>query len=321
MKNVKTLESVMSAYYPEQEYVIDRLIPEASITILSGTSRSYKTYTLLHMAICVARGDVLFGQFGSQQTGVLVIDEENGERLLQKRLFQLGALADLPIYFMSYSGFTTSDDDIDSLIETCKDKNIKFVIVDSLIRIHNGEENSAKDMSKVFKQLRRVTESGIALLVTQHNRKQNGYSSGAGDSMRGSTDIMAAIDSHIGVSRKNKWYLTFDQTKQRYDVELDPFGVKVNATDTTFEFEYLGQSDENVDNSEVIRLATIELLSEHGTLNQRDLLTKLKERDIPVNEHKLRELLKFWVIEKMLQKPTTVGKEGKFYALSEQKNE
>ena len=95
---IKPIDELMGQYYPEQEYIVDRLIPDASITILSGTSRSFKTYTLLEIAISVAKGEPLFGQFETLHGGVLVIDEENGERLLQKRLYQLGATVDLPIY-------------------------------------------------------------------------------------------------------------------------------------------------------------------------------------------------------------------------------
>ena len=81
--NIKQLDELMSQDYPDQEYIVDRLVPASSITILSGQSRSFKTYTLLDMALCVASGRPLFGQFATQETGILIIDEENGERLLQ----------------------------------------------------------------------------------------------------------------------------------------------------------------------------------------------------------------------------------------------
>ena len=305
----------MSNRYPEQEYVVDSLVPEASITILSGTSRSYKTYTLLHMAISIANGGALFGKFTTQQGGVLVIDEENGERLLQKRLLQLGVQGDLPVHFLSFSGFKTSDEHISEVLTACKEKDIKLIIIDSLIRVHGGDENSAKDMSKVFKQLRNFTEKGIAVLVTQHNRKQGAYSGGTGDEMRGSSDIMAAVDSHIGVVRKNKWYLTFNQTKQRYDEELDPFEVKVNATPNTFEFEYLGPIKGNGDSVDVIQSAVEQLLNDCGSLNQKQLLTSLSEMGISINEHKLRDLLRRWVNEGALPQPIAGDGNTKLYHL------
>ena len=312
---IKPLRHIMSRYYPEQEYVVDGIVPEASITILSGTSRSYKTYTLLHMATSVASGTMMFGTFATRQTGVLIIDEENGERLLQKRLFQLGSASDLPVHFLSFGGFNTSDTYIGEVLRACKKNDIKLIIIDSLIRIHSGDENSAKDMSKVFKQLRRFTENGIAVLVTQHNRKQGAYGGNTGDEMRGSSDIMAAVDSHIGVVRKNKWYLTFTQTKQRYDEELDPFEIKVNATHATFNFEYLGTTKSSADTSELIWGAIEQLLTNNESLSQKQLLANLADMGVGTNEHKLRELLRRWVNEGALPQPHAGDGNTKLYHL------
>jgi len=311
--NVSSLEQVMNRHYPEQEYVVDGLIPEASITILSGTSRSYKTYTLLHLAVCVAQGKMLFEKFATQQTGVLVIDEESGERLLQKRLYQLGAPMELPVHFLSFSGFDISDKYIEQVLNICNEKGIKLIILDSLIRVHSGDENSAKDMSKVFKQFRQFTENGIAVLVTQHNRKQGTNAISTGDEMRGSSDIMAAIDSHIGVVRKNKWYLTFNQTKQRYDEELEPFEVKANVTPTTFEFEYLGKLKGSEDTTDIVQSSIIQLLTTYETLNQKQLIEKLAEMSVSINEHKLRELLRRWVSEGTLPPPYSGDGNTKLY--------
>lgn len=315
--SIKPLDQLMGQYYPEQEYIVDRLIPDASITILSGTSRSFKTYALLEIALSVARGEPLFGQFSSQQSGVLVIDEENGERLLQKRLYQLGATVDLPIHFVALQGFQLDDKHIDAALLACEARNIKLVIIDALIRIHDADENSAREMSKVFRKLRRFTEADVAVLVTQHNRKQGANNSGSSNEMRGSSDILAAVDSHIGVIRKDKWYLYFDQTKQRYDVELDPFEVKVSVDEMEFRFEYLGAVKSKIDKSEILRSAVIKLLSQNKQLRQKDLLEELEKLDIKTNEHTLRGLLNRWVAEGLIAPPVAGAGNTKLYSLSE----
>lgn len=317
MDPIKKLDALMRQQFPEQTYIVERLIPDSSITIFSGYSRSFKTYTLLQIAIDIASGNPLFGHFPTQQTGVLVIDEENGQRLLQKRLLQLGVTEDLPIYFTPQMGFDLSDQTIDNVLLSCKTNGIKLVIIDSLIRVHGSDENSAREMSKVFKQLRRFTEKDVAVLVTQHNRKQGNVHAGTSNEMRGSSDILAAVDSHIGVIRKDKWYLTFDQTKQRYDVELDPFEVKVTADEDSFIFEFLGIKQTHVDKSEILRTAVIDLLNEHKQLRQKDLLEKLAELDIKTNEHNLRSLLGRWVAEGLLLPPLSGTGNTKFYRLGE----
>lgn len=302
--NIKQLDELMSQDYPDQEYIVDRLVPASSITILSGQSRSFKTYTLLDMALCVASGRPLFGQFATQETGILIIDEENGERLLQKRLKQLNATENLPIYVTSFGGFHLDDNHIEQVLNFCSEKNIGFIIIDALIRIHNADENSAKDMSKVFQKLRAFTKQDIAVLVTQHHRKMGANGDmGAGNNLRGSSDILAAIDSHIGVNRKDNLYLTFTQDKQRYDVELDPFQVKVNVDDDGFQFEYLGLFRKPADKSAILYSAVIDSLTEHAELLQGELQEKLAERGVATNEHELRKLLNRWVAEGALPQP------------------
>lgn len=318
MGHIKTMGTLMSEKFPEQVYLVDRIIPDSAITIMSGASRAFKTYTLLETAIAVASGKKLFGQFETQLVGVLIIDEENGDRLLQKRLKQLGADDSLPIHFSSLQGFTLEDKKIKEILNYCVNNSIGLVIIDSLIRIHGSDENSSRDMSKVFKQLRQFTEEGIALLVTQHNRKQGNFNTGAGNEMRGSSDILAAVDSHIGVVRKNKLYLQFDQSKQRYDLELDPFEVKVTVDNDNFSFEYLGTINSRIDQTDILRTAVISLLKEVGPLSQTDIEVRLRKLEINTNEHKLRALLKRWVAEELLLPPIkgSVGN-TKLYKLNE----
>lgn len=321
MDNFKTIDQLMSQHYPDQEYIVDRLIPASSITILSGQSRSFKTYTLLEIALAAAKSEPLFGQFNTQRTGVLIIDEENGERLIQKRLKQLHADDDLPIYISSFGGFQLDDSHIEQVLNFCTENSVGLVIIDALIRVHSADENSARDMSKVFQKLRNFTQQDVAVLVTQHHRKMGTMNTGAGNEMRGSSDILAAVDSHVGVARKEKFYLTFTQEKQRYDVELDPFQVKVNVDEDNFSFEYLGAFRKPLDKSAILLPAIIDLLGEHGQLMQGELLEKLAEQNIATNEHELRRLLNRWVAEGALPQPIKGRGNSKYYQLEEARDE
>lgn len=144
----------MGESYPEQEYIVDRIVPCASITILSGQSRSFKTYALLEIALSVANGSPLFDTFPTIQTPVLMIDEENGGRLLQKRLRQLDADKELPVFTSSFGSFHLDDKHIEETIKACEPLGVKLIIIDALIRVHSSDENSAREMSKVFQKLR-----------------------------------------------------------------------------------------------------------------------------------------------------------------------
>lgn len=324
MVNFKTLETLLTQVYPEQMYLVDRLVPEAGITILSGSPGVFKTYNLLQIAMCLANGEPYLGRFATQQTNVLIIDKENGDFLLTKRLFELGADPELPIFFTENMQFELTDDSVTEMVEKCIELDIKLVIIDSLIRVHSSEENSSKEMSQVFNRLRRFTEAGIAVLVTQHHRKQgaNGFGN-MREMIRGSSDIPAASDSNISIVRKDKGdtsYLVFHQTKQRYDRELAPFEVEVIADEdaNTVCFEYVGESESRADISETLaKEATIKALAETWPLNQKELREKLTSNKVKINEHKLRSYLTLWIEQGLLAPPKKGSGSTKLYQLNE----
>lgn len=317
MNNLKTIGELMAQKYPDTVYIVDRLIPAESITILSGQSRSYKTYALLDIAIAVASQKLLFGHFGTTQASVLIINEEDGEKLLQQRFRQLGVARDdeLPIYISALNDFKLEDDQINQTLRLCSEKGINLVIIDSLIRVHSADENSARDMSKVFAQLRKFTKAGVAVLVTQHHRKANAHSTGGASEMRGSSDILAAVDSHIGVRRapNDKMLLTFTQEKQRFDIELEPFQVRAEMSDGSFRFEYFGGFEKQQDKTKILLDSVIELLKVHGQLMQADLLKYLLAQGVATNEHELRNALRFWISKGELPRPNRGKGKSKLY--------
>ena len=308
----------MAQEFPEQEYIVDRLIPDAGITILSGTAGSFKTYTLLQIAISVAGGMSLFEQFSTQQTGVLIIDEENGERLIQKRLRQLGVNEELPIYFTPRTGFKLTDEHIQNVILSCKAHDVGLVIIDSLVRVHSADENSSREMAKVYEKVRHFTQQGVAVLITHHNRKQGAFSGNAGAEMRGSSENLAAVDSHIGVTARKETYLRFEQSKQRYDKNLGKFEVKIISDEDSFRFEYLGGLENAPDKTEVLQVAVTKLLGENKQLSQKDLLKQLEVSGNKTNEHTLRNLLNSWIMEGLLLPPISSTGNTKLYSLNEE---
>ncbi len=173
MDPILPIKDLMAKQYPAQKWLVDKLIPASGITILSAEPGSYKTYLLLEAALAVVSGRPLFGQFDTTKTGVLMIDMENGEALLQQRLRELGTPdnEDLPIYFASRREFTVDKENIELAILNCKAYDVGLLMIDSLVRVHQGDENTAGDMAKVFEMLRQIADEGIAVLITHHNRK------------------------------------------------------------------------------------------------------------------------------------------------------
>lgn len=294
MIKINPISDLLDRKFPDQEYVIDRLIPAGGITILSGQASSYKTWILLEAALKVAAGEPLFGRFATSQAGVLILDEESGERQLHKRLKLLGADKELPVYYQSYEGFTLNDDNVDYIKEVCANNNIRLLIIDSLSRIHTGDENQSSTTSEIFKYLRSFSAAGIAVLIIHHHRKTTQNSRGnISQELRGNSDILASADIHIAVTR-NENQITVTQTKQRLDPEIKPFvlNIPIDEEATSFTFELVGDVPALKDKNALEIKECIKTYLSLGTeATQSELLTAIKMADIRVNEHKLRTIL------------------------------
>ena len=70
---------------PPLEWLVNSVISEASLNFLVGEPGSKKTYAALDMAICVALG-IDWLEFQTTQGTVLIIDEDNGEYQISKRI-------------------------------------------------------------------------------------------------------------------------------------------------------------------------------------------------------------------------------------------
>ena len=290
-KNPITLKELLNTEFPEQQWLVESLVPADGITIMAAEPGSYKTYMLLDIAIKVTQGEPLFDKFATEKSNVLMVDEDNGGWLLNRRLKQLGAKSkeDLPIYFYSNEGFLIDEKNITKLLARCEELNVKLLMIDCLAQVHELDENVSGDMSKIFRQLRRFKAKGIAVLITQHNRKPGTNKGSMRHEMRGSSAILASADSQVALSRDED-LVTVEQGKQRFEKELKPFDLRVSDSKDEFSFTYLGSSEEGKVRD--LEASILSLLGEHGRLFQKQIFELLTKAGVPVNTHKLGKLLK-----------------------------
>lgn len=226
-----SLDDLMSMEFPENKWVIEKLIPLQGITIIAGAPGNFKTWILLSMAISISKGEDFLGKFPSLKSNILIIDEENPLYMIKDRSKLLGAAKALSIDIISQRGFLIEDDAwIKRILDICESKKIDVIFFDSLIRIHQAEENSATNMSNVFRRIKRFCRAGKTVIITHHERKEGAIKSSGQNRLRGSSDISAAVDSHLTVRKikdddKNK--LAIEQPKLRQEQEIEPFEVSI----------------------------------------------------------------------------------------------
>jgi predicted ATP-dependent serine protease len=146
------------------------------------------------------------------------------------KLGQKEDLRDLPICFSTLEGLKVdTEQDRAKLRGTIKKYGAKLVVIDSFVRIHGGDENSVVDISKVTEALSRIArEEDCAIVVAHHTRKKGLALNEPGDRLRGTSEIKAALDVHLFVSREKGGAIKIRHDKARFGKTVEPLLVKLS---------------------------------------------------------------------------------------------
>lgn len=282
---VQSISKLLAKQFPESKWLVEKLVPESSLVLMSAAPASFKTWLALEISLCVADGKSLFDIFPATQGNVLICDEESGERMLQDRFKKLGVEnADEPwkeqqIFYLSRIGRQVDDEYMKELTSECLRYDIKLVIFDSLVRFHNARENDASEMAKILNFFKTLNDKGIATLVLHHNRKSSSGVGGGGDMIRGSSDILASCDVHLSVNRRKK-KITISQTKNRYMEEITPFSVQLRVVDEGRSvFEYLGEENEKAEQATELRNLLLRKVAENPGINKSQLISSISQEN------------------------------------------
>lgn len=245
------VRDIIKQTYPDNKWLIESLIPTETITIISGAPASFKSWICHHLAVSVAWRQDFLGHFKVPfRYNVLILDKENHERDLKERFVALDMPEDSSIQFSFDEDMLLTDPKaVEELMKKLRENDIGLLIIDSLRRFHRGDENDAGQMSLIFDNLRRITNTGVSVIVIHHNRKEpvGGFSSP--NSVRGSSDILAATDCLIALEYiKQDGVIGFTQHKLRQAKQHDDFAAKIitdEETQTKMQFEYVGEYDKN----------------------------------------------------------------------------
>jgi KaiC/GvpD/RAD55 family RecA-like ATPase len=278
---------ILTHDFGEESWVVESLIPKQGMTALSGNPGDFKTWISIHIALCVARGIPVLDKFPVTQGAVLIIDEEDSLRHIQKRLNALGAKDTDQIYYLSQGGIRVDDkEESDAILKIVQEHHIRLLILDSLVRVHGQDENDAKSMAKVFAMLQKILKADASILFTHHHRKQQGFgSSNLGQMMRGSSDILAAVDSHLMLEKKRDEpdRLILKHSKSRQAEALEPSEIRILKENVGEDgkpcpsgFEYAGGYDEKKKKAEEVAMAVVTILSE-GMKSRAEIHEMLKE--------------------------------------------
>ncbi len=240
--NPFTLRDLYAEDFPPIEWVAKDLIPLGCLGAITGESNAYKSFMTLALAQSVATGTQYLGHFTTKIGKVLIIDEENNRRIIEQRFRNMGIEAHDNIVFLSRTGLQIDREaHRTKLLRYVDELKPQLIIMDSMVRLHGRDENSATEMRQVMKALGSLVAPDRSVVFIHHHKKEQGFArkSGSG-SLRGSTDIFNALDFHLAIERKTE-QLVVRMLKLRVQPELAPFKVALELSDNNgISFSYLG---------------------------------------------------------------------------------
>jgi len=215
------------------KWIVNSLVPTDGLSMLVGKPKQFKTWILLEMAKCVARGSDFLNHFTTKMGKVLYIDEENGRSILKERMNCLGINPSDNITFMvkEFVDFY-SDTKTEALKKKVDKINPILIIIDNFINIHSAQdENSSTEMMKVVKNIKLLLSPERGIIVSHHCGHK-------GSRIRGASAISADLTSEIHIA-KNLKGLKMDLARTRHR-EIKPFLVNIgyDSSETPNSFTY-----------------------------------------------------------------------------------
>jgi hypothetical protein len=212
---------------------IEGLVVQGSINMLYGDTTAMKSWLAASLGLHLATGKPWLGNFKVvAPRRVLYLDEEMGETLMDRRLLQVGTGANLRddarrFRTMSHLGLVVNEQCISqaqALLEHL-DFDPEVIIIDSLCRVIDGDENKAQDVRKFWACLRAWSGGMRTIYVVHHVPKPTELRQS--HSPRGSGDMLGGVDAALFVKRTARDLLAVEHRKARVSREHDPFVISV----------------------------------------------------------------------------------------------
>ncbi len=196
---------------PDDLYLIDKFLPCPGRVLLVGPPKQGKSYLAMQIALAVAQGTPFLGRpsvSGGCRTLYLQFDTPHSlwlQRIqdleeehihLPDNFFQLHPSDQRP-----FLDIANNESDVKYLEDAMDTVTPKFVVVDTLAKLHTGDENDAGAMKKVFHKLNRIF-AHCCILYVHHTKKLSPppgqkavHRPSPSDAARGSSFVAGEVDS------------------------------------------------------------------------------------------------------------------------------
>jgi len=191
-----------------RRWLIQTLWTRAGVGIIGGLPKSAKSWLALDMALSVATKTPCLGAFAVDDPGTaLIYMAEDNSAVVKERLLGLCRHRGIDLAAVAIDVITATrlrldlDGDRRRLLETVRRCRPRLLLLDPLVRCHRLDENDAGQVSGLLAYLRDLQREHDVAVVVVHHAKKNCRAHHGGQSLRGSGDFYAWIDSGLYLQR------------------------------------------------------------------------------------------------------------------------
>ncbi len=199
----------LAAADPTRRWLIDGLWSQAAVGIIGGAPKSAKSWMALDMAISVASDTPCLDAFDVLEPGrALLFMAEDADANVRARVAGICRHRGLDIHALDLHIITASSLRLDlerdrkRLTGAIVDLAPRLLLLDPFVRLHRGDENDAGHISGLLAYLRDLQRAHDLAVVIVHHTRKNGGGAALGQTLRGSGDFHAWLDSSLYLRRK-----------------------------------------------------------------------------------------------------------------------
>lgn len=312
------LDELLAKPPPSTDWLWNGWIARGSLAIVVGDPKVGKSLLMLGAAAASRDGTPYLDE-PIAKANWTIVDLENPENEVHKRLSSFGyTTANVShLQYVHMPALDLSHPAALAKLGTLVEKHDTDVLVlDSLRRLAPSlDENDSGAISQIMTALRVFSvRRSLTIIVIHHAKKKvQGEAHDAKALVRGSSDILASVDTLLFVRKKSGEANTFilEHGANRLDIEHETIQVEIQADDGRLALNNAGgilRADDNVDQ---LLDKIVQTLGERGSLTNTDLASALGTD--ARTDTTYRRSLKLGVQRKLLEKRKT----GRFvtYAL------
>jgi hypothetical protein len=202
---------------PEEEWLVEGLVPAGGNVLLAGYPKTFKTMLLLELAVALATETAFLGRYRvptRRRSGIVLMEDmahrvrRRLHRLCLGRGVELAALEGW-LYVWCRPPLRLNDSTVRELGDDVAEYDLDFLGVDSWAYVAAGDSNSADEVTPQLLALSgcRSRREGLTVELTHHARKTPGGEANGDrltDLIRNSGAFGAWYDSGIVLARRDE---------------------------------------------------------------------------------------------------------------------